>query len=298
MKSNVDTLIAFGCSHTQGDEAVSDYNINFNKSENIYYAYPYYLSKLLGCKNYYNYAICGSSNQQIASTFFEKINKHTSENTNANLIVVIGWSCYNRLKVSQFTKNSYSSIKYVINNLPIIKRLHLSRLFSKHTKNIDGETFTISKGIIRLITRIKYGLPINKETQQYRVINEDWYKTKFKPFFHDEFILGIDKHLFHTDAYRDTNIFIKMCVDSFLTQNKIPYIAFPTMLYNRDAKDNFLNQKNNIDPAITLPYNLSFTQYYGEKYGLSSGGIHMKYEAHKKFAEFLYNEIKQRDIFS
>jgi hypothetical protein len=294
----IDTIVAFGCSHTQGDESVVDYNINYEKEQNIFFAYPFYLSKILNCKYYYNYAVCGSSNQQIASTFFEKIEKFADEIKQRRILIVIGWTCNNRITAMQYTEKSHNCLRSVINALPILKRITIARKIFQNNQKPQGIPITITSSIIRLITRLRYKLNINKKTRQCRTINEQWYYEKIKPYFSDDFIIGIDKHIFYTAENRDTNTFIELCIDQFLTSKKIPYIAVPMMSYENDVKNIYFNNNNNIVPKDFIPHNLSFIQYYGEKYGMSESGSHMKAHAHEQFANFLYNEIQQRKILS
>jgi len=58
----VDTLVAFGCSNTYGNEALES---GKTTPDNIYHAYPYFLSQMLNIPNYKNYALSGSSNVAI-----------------------------------------------------------------------------------------------------------------------------------------------------------------------------------------------------------------------------------------
>jgi len=293
----IDTLLAFGCSHTYGDEAISDYNIGIKKEENIYASYPYFLSQHLNCEHYYNYSICGGSNQEISSSLFEKILIHKKEIDEKRVFIVIGWTTNNRIKVTSHTPSSYCSLINTINNLPLIDRL---KYYTKNSKNLQpkhtGYTITVVHGIVKLVYNIMLGMPVTKPSELYRSFNRDFYKSKIENQFSTDFITGIEKHIFNTESNDDTNFFIKLCVDQYLVSNNIPYISFPTFKNTLNSKEVLLSKKNNLSPADFSLDSQCFIKHYGNKYGVSCSGAHIKLPAHKKLAEFLYNTIKDRNI--
>lgn len=295
----IDTLLAFGCSHTYGDEAISDYNIGIDKQQNIYAAFPFFLSQYLKCKNYHNYSVCGSSNQEIASTLYDKLFFHKDEINEKRVFIVIGWTSNNRLKISQSTPRSYFSFINTLNNIPLISRL---KYYAKKNEELnpkcENNSITVTHGIVKLIYNILYSVSIKKTTESYRAFNRKFYKEKIENKFSNDFIIGIEKHIFNTNSNNDTNFFIKLCVDLYLTQHNIPYIALPTIKNNANTHDDLLNKKNNISPFDFNFETKCFVKHFGKKYGYSSSGTHMKLPAHKKLAEFIFNIINTRCIIS
>lgn len=295
----IDTLLAFGCSHTYGDEAIADYNIGIDKQQNIYAAFPFFLSQHLKCRNYHNYSISGSSNQEIASIIFDKLNFHKKEINENRVFIVIGWTSNNRLKVSQSNPRSYFSLINTLNHIPLISRL---KYYAKKTEELnplcESNSITITHGIVKLIYNILFNVSIKKTTEPYRAFNRNFFKNKIEDKFSNDFIIGIEKHIFNTSGNNDTNFFIKLCVDQYLTRYNIPYVALPTIKNDVNVHQHLLNQKNNISP---FDYNFEtncFIKHFGNKYGHSSSGTHMKLPAHKKLAEFIFDIINTRCIIN
>lgn len=288
----INTVIAYGCSNTYGDEAIADYNLNVNCEDNIYFSYPWYIAEQLQCNvtNYFNYAKVGMSNQEIATKVMDTLHNHDPETT----LVLVGWTDDNRLPITTQTEYSYFTLKRLYNSLSwklktqIIKKYKQLQSKDKLTNNI-----TVAQSLVRLVYLKALGL--SELICKHGPINTDYYENKIAPFFSDDFILGIEKHIFNTENNTNANMLYKKAVDSYLTENKFAYFMFTTKYISDRKFLNFINTNNYYDWTEHDNF-ISIIHEYGTKYGMSVSNTHMKCSAHKKLAEHLLTIMKARGI--
>jgi hypothetical protein len=290
----IDTLIAFGCSNTQGDEAVADKNIGVNKEHNIFFAYPFFLSKKLGCKTYHNYAKVGASNYEIAATLLKNLDNYDPART----FVIIGWSDNNRIPVTTYTSKSYKILHKFYSTLPFLKKLQYYNIYKKLINVTDTKIATISKAIVRIAYARLFSATNTKGVDKYMTNLKDHekyaYETVIAPYFNDDFILGLAKHVFNTQQNDLTNDLYRIAIESVLSKNGFKYFMLTTTgtynhMYPQYLSNNYFQWKNSEGF-------ISIVLEYGSKYGMSKSGAHMKALAHSKLADFLYSEIYQRGI--
>ncbi len=280
----IDTLVAFGCSNTQGDEAVANSNIGIEKEQNIYYAYPFFLSKKLSCSNYYNFARVGSSNHEIAACILNNINNFDPLKT----FIVIGWTDNNRIPVTTYTTKSYKILQKLYGSLSLLNRLKYREIYKQQISNTETEVVTLSKGIVRIIYAKLFGIKNLKNHEKYS------YETTFKPFFSDNFITGVAKHIFNTQVNDQANDLYKIAVERVLHERSFKYLMLTT-LGTQDYPFSSYFSKNYFMWEKYDDY-VSIIHEYGSKYGMAESGVHMKALAHSKLADFLYSEILRRNI--
>jgi hypothetical protein len=279
----VDTLVAFGCSNTHGDEAVADKNIGVDKEKNIFFAYPFFLSKKLGCKTYHNYARVGASNHEIATTIISHIDKYTPAKT----FIIIGWTDNNRAPVLSYTKRSYKILQKLFMTLPALKKL---KYYSKYKNLIspnNTKIVTLSKGVVRIIYAKLFGISQLKDHEKYA------YETNIKPYFKDEFVTGFANHIFNTHINDESNDLYRIAIERILNQKGFKYLMLTTMSTQQPYSCFFSNCYYLWKKTSNY---ISIIHEYGSKYGMAESGVHMKTLAHRKLADFLYTEIKRRDI--
>lgn len=280
----IDTLAAFGCSHTQGDESISDNNIGVNKEENIYHAYPYFLSKLLQCKTYLNFARVGSSNHEIARSVIKQVETLSPQ----HCFLVIGWTDNNRSPVVTYTPKSYKILRKLYETLSPLKRLQYYKRYKQQICPVDTKEVTISKGVIRIIHAKLFGIANLKKHEKYT------YEKNIQPYFNDDFITGFEKHIFNTAINSDANNMYILAVEHILQSKGFNYLMFKTMGEYEHQYNNYFS-KRYYHWEKTENY-LSIIHEYGSKYGIADSGVHMKALAHKKLADFLYTEIYRREL--
>jgi hypothetical protein len=279
----IDTLIAFGCSNTRGDEAVSDRNVGVDEANNIYFAYPYFLSKKLNCIKYYNFARVGASNHEIATSIISHIDRYDPDKT----LIIIGWTDNNRAPVLTYTKRSYKILHKLFETLPVLKKLKYYHTYKNLVKPNNTKIVTFSKGVVRIIYAKLFGIYQLKDHEKYA------YDTNIRPYFKDEFVTGFAKHVFNTHINDESNDLYRIATEQILNQKRFKYLMLTTMNtpqpYSCFFSNNYYLWKK------TNNY-ISLIHEYGSKYGMAESGVHMKTLAHSKLADFLYTEIKQRNI--
>lgn len=281
--------MAFGCSHTQGDESQSNYNVGINRESNIYYSYPYFISKELNITKYNNYASVGASNLQISQSVIEAL--QTTNNIPQKTLVIIGWTEFNRIPVITSSSKSLISLQQIYSKLPSIIKIHTYKLLRKNILTSQPLTITISQAIIKLIYAriIKNNSAYNDEN---KLINNHYYETKIAPYFHDEFLLGIEKHIFNTESNIYANNAYISFTENFLLQRKYNYIMVP-MSYSIDNQ--FLVRKDKLFTVTEWPKNKKLYYIYGVKYGLAESGAHMTWRAHYRLANDIINKMLVTD---
>lgn len=288
----INKLVAFGCSNTFGAEANNDYEDSL--PDNVFYAYPWYLAQHLDIArdNYFNYAKSGCSNLEIGTTFLRTISSYDPKET----FVVIGWTDDNRIPLSYSTDRiSQISLHRVYEQLSWQNRIKHTKLYKKYLVQSPKKpkSFTLTQAIVKLIYSKLLQLP--ETPKNLLKFNYDYYEKNIRPYFSNDFIIGVEKHIFNTKNYSQSQLFIKMAVDSFLREKGYSYIMLSTKYVCDRDFINVISAKNYYDWKEHGIY-INIIHEFGVKYGMSQSGNHMKWQAHKKLAEVLYEVIQERKI--
>ena len=280
-------LLAFGCSNTFGAECVQDGD--HTHPDNVNHCYPKFLADMLGCTAYHNYAYPGKSNGDIAYRLYQYIGHELKANPDQahELFVVVGWTEANRFPF-------WFNIEGSALKEQIITEYIALGLFNREAFNAFNHKEPPSiKQARDVITRYPFA---------------------------EQFVRGAMLHFFNTPSLIMYNLLIKAGVSNFLEKHKIKFITLPTLASssinaNLDhlgdldphvqeqlllaGKHNILEYKHaeypNQDGMGDWSYNFNMFATFG-KYGVSKAHGHLKPVAHHKLAEYLYNEIKQREI--
>jgi hypothetical protein len=258
------TLLAFGCSNTRGAEAINDYDECLDdESININYAYPKYIAELLGY-GYRNFAVNGTSNQEIASKVYETIN---TLSTVEDIFVLIGWTDDDRIAV---VRNPVMNFRHAKKNNGVVTLSHSHTVSC--TKSHLGQPMTPAE-----IDHMQgvHTIPL-------------------------EFIIGVAERIFLSSNYSDINFCIKYAMACFLKESKIPYLTLPTLynqynsLYNIFITTN--KNKNNIlqhDKDGKEVFN--FLKKF-KNYGIAKSKAHLKAAAHRQAGIYMYNYINDNKL--
>jgi len=202
----IDTLVAFGCSHTYGSEAIVAGDCCSKK--NIYFSYAYYLSKKLEIKHYINKARSGASNLEIAYNIVNHLYQSPSPTSNRQ-IILIGWSGDRRFPI--------------VNN---------NKILTAMVRDVDSDKS-------KVVHQILNG---RKSEGIFGFIKDHFLFNNKKDIF--RFLL--DYYFLNTDMCVLLNVLVKFAVITLLECRGIPYITIPTILYvNHDIYKLFA-KKNNI----------------------------------------------------
>jgi hypothetical protein len=249
----IDTLCAFGCSNTFGCESLA---ANDRSEQNIFHAYPYFLSQKLKIPNYLNFAKGGASNLEIAYKVIEYV--LTLPKDKSNIFLVIGWT--GNARFSFLHKKKIKSVQYINDeSIEARKRLH---------NIIDGK-FGCEKLFAKLI------LPFEEKFQKkdnLNIIRE---------------LMSI--YFFYTELCTVLNVIIRFAISAWLDRCNISYITLPTILYaNHPLYDSITKIKNiqsyNENNKIVFDFN-NFKQQERIKQD------HLTESEHYIVADYLYNYI-------
>lgn len=282
-------LIAFGCSNTFGSECIQDGD--HTSKENIFFSYANFLSNFLGCTEYENYAYPGKSNLQISCDVFNVVTREIKNNKDfaQNVFIVIGWSEVDRLPF--YFHNDGKNVQERVITEYMLHGIYNKEFFATFGHGEPHASRDV-KGVL----------------QRYP--------------FAEQFMRGAMLYLFGSPTLHINSVLMKAGVSNFLLRSNIKFLTFPTLvsfptitepslLGDRDARileQNILYcYNNNIAewrPAENINesykgsnYAINFNMFEQfAKFGVSKVQGHLKPAAHLKLAEFLYNEIKLRNI--
>jgi hypothetical protein len=224
--------------------------------DSIKNAYGMFLSKKLNCE-YKNISHCGISNIEISRRVQQYVDfKNIDIDTS---LLIIGWTDPNR-----FTFYPKRIIRYI------------ERFFEGEAFPYNFSAYTID--FARAYKHIEDSLKIIRDLN-----------------FGNEFLSFFRKNIFQTDYYYDLNYILRLQTSAYLSSRNIKHITFST-LKEKPYKNTFkyeklLSGKNNI-----LEHTDKFNYYDAFRHlGIYKGG-HLKIEAHKACADFLYDELIKRKI--
>jgi len=204
----VDTLVAFGCSSTFGSETITPGD-NYNP-DNIYHAYPYFLSQHLRLPNYHNYAYPGESNLVIAY----KVLDHVLNKDCKNEFIVIGWTSDNRFPVVY--KKELKTIKMHGDKDWV-------RTFKVFHNLLDGK---------------------DRNVRFLEMLKGHWHNAKSNALDALRDLLTV--YFFETPYNTLLNVLVKFAITSLLDRYHIPYLTLPAFLYVDHPLYQHLTQPNNI----------------------------------------------------
>lgn len=266
----VDTLVAFGCSNTYGNEALE---AGKTSPDNIYHAYPYHLCQKLNIPNYRNYSVSGSSNVAIGMKVVDFIlnNQHLHK----NIFVVIGWSGDNRLTIVK-PGGSESSIRSRDKSTASVISGNMN------TKTTDQVFDCLGK----LQDKVFFNNGFTKKLLFSHYIEKHgvYEKNFLQNLLRDLLTIFV----FNTEPFIFLNAIVRYGVTQLLHSYNIQYITIPTILHFPHSIYKLLSKSNNImcysdnEDLIFEPEKLFLAnKHYGACHTSSTG--------HMKIAEFLYS---------
>jgi hypothetical protein len=282
--NKVKYLVVAGDSNSFGSESIVDGDMN--GKDNIKSAYGAFLAKELGVpeSNYINCSYPGASNLYIIVRLLEVLDYLNSKNINSeDILLIIGWSEPTRTTIQTPEKNHLQISLFLYN---LFFKVKMTDLFSKKNSTIK-DVPSLSK-----FERSSYQKVMNK--------------IKIYPYI-ESFIKGLGIYFLNTDLILIQDLMMRKGMIDIIENKKIKYFSFPSLrdiyfesyFYIVDT----INSKNNIFTyeknkfLLGSKYKVKFCLYGKfEKYGKSSIGGHLKIEAHKHIASFIYNELINRKI--
>jgi len=254
---HIEKLIVAGCSHAFGAETYCEKQPAHPLSINN--AFGKFLADKLNC-GYINIAYSGLSNFDICRRVQQELDfkQHNPETT----LVIIGWTDPNRFTF--YPQNKNGVLDYIGN------------LFSTDTFPHNFSAYTID-----------YAFAFEHVKTALEHIREMKFSKDFLRFFR--------KFIFQTKYFYDLNYTLRLLTANYLELKRVPYLTFSTLKeppYKNTIKyEKLISNKNNI-----LENKDKFNYYDAFKnYGIYKGG-HLKIEAHKACADFLYAELFKRQI--
>lgn len=252
----VDTLVAFGCSHTSGYKSCVEKLTNVK--DTVYYSYAYYLFQKLKFRNYENYARTGASNIEICSDLNNFI--FNKQHLHHRCLVVVGWTGDNRFTIINKDRDD-PYCNYIENKYD---------LKFKNVNAINPKALQSLNDIIRGIR-----------------------KCTFESMFHIVSDL-LDRFYYNTWLCTDNNAMLKYSAVTLLQRYNIQYITFPTILHRYHLLYDLLPPSNNIRLYTEGGNNINFDML--EKYKCFVSGHHMNQYGHEALSKYLFKYIIEQQL--